>query len=76
VLKLYPLEFKLGDLNFQTYSYRNKNIPHWCFTQINQIKFNIPLMEWAHLPDTFERWLKGVLDVEHLSLYGSPMKGT
>jgi hypothetical protein len=24
----------------------------------------------------FERWMKGVLEVEHLSLYGSPVKGT
>jgi hypothetical protein len=24
----------------------------------------------------FERWMKGALEVEHLSLYGSPLKGT
>jgi len=25
--------------------------------------------EWAHLPGTLERWLKGALEVEHLSLW-------
>jgi hypothetical protein len=33
-------------------------------------------LEWAHLLGTFERWLKGALRVEHLSLYGSSVKGT
>ena len=33
-------------------------------------------LKWAHLPGTFERWSKGALEVEHLSLYGSSVKGT
>ena len=30
---------------------------------------------WARLPGTFDTWLTGALEVGHLSLYGSFVKG-
>jgi len=33
-------------------------------------------LKWAYLPQTFERWLKGALELEHLSVCGGSLKGT